>query len=71
MTLIYRPRNIDEMCNFYIMYYTKRQEDILEDRMCFRDHNTFHLKDYIPTLPDKISSIDGLPKFDRTDPFAV
>ncbi|OPL21179.1 hypothetical protein AM593_06044, partial [Mytilus galloprovincialis] len=65
------PTNKDEMCNFYIMYYTSRQEDIKDEIMCFRDHNSFHLKDYITTLPPNISSIVGLPKFERTDPYAV
>ncbi|XP_052101372.1 peptidylglycine alpha-hydroxylating monooxygenase-like isoform X1 [Mytilus californianus] len=65
------PTNRDEMCNFYIMYYTSRQEDIKDERMCFRDHNSFHLKDYLSILPQNISSIVGLPNFERTDPYAV
>lgn len=63
-------RNEDEMCNFYILYYTKAQHN-LNIQYCMRDGANFHWSDYLPEPPKTASSITGLPKFTRTDPYSV
>ncbi|XP_060067244.1 peptidylglycine alpha-hydroxylating monooxygenase-like [Ylistrum balloti] len=63
------PTNKDEMCNFYILYYTYRKEN-LQIRYCFRDAQNFQWSKYLINIPEDASSIEGLPHFTRVDPFA-
>ncbi|XP_078702255.1 peptidylglycine alpha-hydroxylating monooxygenase-like isoform X1 [Branchiostoma floridae x Branchiostoma belcheri] len=49
--------NADEMCNFYIMYYTGRTDD-LTVRWCFQ--NNYHWEEHFSGIPDKASSLDGI-----------
>ncbi|KAL3865811.1 hypothetical protein ACJMK2_043161 [Sinanodonta woodiana] len=61
--------NRDEMCNFYILFYTWRKENLKND-FCFRDAQQFHWSNYLKNIPVTASSIQGLPPFEREDPFA-
>ncbi|XP_021359355.1 peptidylglycine alpha-hydroxylating monooxygenase-like [Mizuhopecten yessoensis] len=63
------PSNKDEMCNFYILYYTYRKEN-LNVRYCFRNAQKFRWSKYLNNIPDDASSTDGLPAFTRVDSFA-
>lgn len=64
------PTNKDEMCNFYILYYTYHKTNTLDVKYCFRDAQTFHWKEYLKNIPDtNASSIDGIPEFHQNDPF--
>lgn len=60
---------MDEMCNFYIMYYTDYPGTLRID-YCIRNAQTFHWVDYGLEPPVSVSSIDDLPPFVRDDPFA-
>ncbi|XP_052796467.1 peptidylglycine alpha-hydroxylating monooxygenase-like [Mya arenaria] len=64
------PRNEDEMCNFYILYYTAHRGR-LRVQYCLRDARTFHWRDYMSNLPASASSTSGLPPFTRHDPHAA
>ncbi|XP_060570176.1 peptidylglycine alpha-hydroxylating monooxygenase-like [Ruditapes philippinarum] len=64
------PQHKDEMCNFYIMYYTD-YEDTLQIEYCQRDAQSFRWADYLTTPPESASSIEGIPSFTRDDPFAI
>ncbi|XP_041361780.1 peptidylglycine alpha-hydroxylating monooxygenase-like [Gigantopelta aegis] len=57
------PRNIDEMCNFYILYYTYQEQD-LKVQYCFQRAQNFRWKDYLPNIPTDASSLDGIPGSD-------
>ncbi|KAK3586825.1 hypothetical protein CHS0354_020041 [Potamilus streckersoni] len=61
--------NRDEMCNFYILFYTWKKENLKND-YCFRDAQQFHWSNYLNNIPITASSIQGLPFFERDDPFA-
>ncbi|XP_033751022.1 peptidylglycine alpha-hydroxylating monooxygenase-like [Pecten maximus] len=63
------PSNKDEMCNFYILYYTYRKENI-QIQYCFRDAQNFQWSKYLVNIPEGASSTEGLPAFTREDPFA-
>ena len=64
------PRNRDEMCNFYIMYRTTRQDD-LTVQMCGR-YADFRLNDYFSNIPKTISSLEGVnlmePELEKDSP---
>ncbi|KAK6179542.1 hypothetical protein SNE40_011873 [Patella caerulea] len=53
------PTNSDEMCNFYVLYYTYWQPN-LEAQFCFRDAQTFHWNDYFENIPGTASSLVGI-----------
>ncbi|XP_013388054.2 peptidylglycine alpha-hydroxylating monooxygenase-like [Lingula anatina] len=53
------PTNHDEMCNFYIMYATHRQDN-LKVQYCFRDAQKFAWKTYLDDIPKTASSLDGV-----------
>ncbi|XP_078590499.1 peptidylglycine alpha-hydroxylating monooxygenase-like [Branchiostoma floridae x Branchiostoma japonicum] len=53
--------NADEMCNFYIMYYTGRTDD-LTVQWCFQQN--YHWEEHFSSIPDKASSLDGIPAAD-------
>ncbi|XP_046357218.2 peptidylglycine alpha-hydroxylating monooxygenase-like [Haliotis rufescens] len=55
--------NTDEMCNFYILYYTYRKEN-LKVQYCFRNAQHFKWADYLETIPDSASSLAGIPNSD-------
>lgn len=47
------------MCNFYIMYYTWRTEN-LRIQYCFRDSNKFKWDQYLKNIPKTASSLEGV-----------
>jgi len=47
------------MCNFYIMYYTDKPEN-LRDIYCFNDAQQFHWKTYLKNVPADASSLRGV-----------
>ncbi|KAJ8304374.1 hypothetical protein KUTeg_017957 [Tegillarca granosa] len=58
------------MCNFYTLYYTYHKTNTLDVQYCFKDAQTFHWKEYLKNIPNSnASSVDGIPEFQRTDPF--
>ncbi|KAL4228097.1 hypothetical protein ACF0H5_013532 [Mactra antiquata] len=63
------PQHIDEMCNFYVMYYTNYKGP-LHIEYCMRDAQNFHWSDFLTTPPDTASSTDDIPSFTRIDPYA-
>ncbi|KAK7116717.1 hypothetical protein V1264_002349 [Littorina saxatilis] len=56
-------KNVDEMCNFYILYSTYEQKDLSVD-YCFRGDN-FAWGDYFPSIPSDASSLQGIPGADE------
>ena len=52
------------------MYYTAAQHN-LKIQYCMRDAANFHWSDYFHNPPETASSISGLPKFTRVDPYAA
>ncbi|KAL5004011.1 hypothetical protein ScPMuIL_017467 [Solemya velum] len=63
------PTNKDEMCNFYIMYYTFSKAD-LHIQYCFRYAHMFQWGKYLDNIPNTASSTKDLPPFESVDPFA-
>ncbi|KAI3389599.1 hypothetical protein SNEBB_009886 [Seison nebaliae] len=55
-------KHSDEMCNFYIMYYTDF-EGMLNVQFCIQDHNTFHWNSMFKNdeLPALASTLKGVP----------
>ena len=47
------PTTKDEMCNFYIMYYTKN-EALPESNTCVT--YDYHWADHLKNIPDKLAS---------------
>ncbi|XP_045156226.2 peptidylglycine alpha-hydroxylating monooxygenase-like [Mercenaria mercenaria] len=64
------PKHQDEMCNFYIMYYTD-YKGTLQIEYCMRDAQSFHWTEYLTSPPGTASSTVGIPSFTREDPFAI
>ena len=54
MSLLHRPKNKDEMCNFYIMYYTNYKNKI-RNTLCFKDAQKFHWSENYELPSSKIS----------------
>ncbi|ESP00557.1 hypothetical protein LOTGIDRAFT_157833 [Lottia gigantea] len=58
------PTNADEMCNFYVLYYTYWKPN-LQAQFCFRNAQDFHWNDYFENIPDTASSLVGIKGVDK------
>jgi peptidylglycine monooxygenase len=55
------PRNEDEMCNFYIMYYTS-YPGLIQNTLCFKDAQEFTWKESLKLekTPINADNLDGV-----------